>query len=1021
MAFIRRFWRILEPNREFIGGWAIEGLCEHLEAITRGEITGEHELTRLLANVSPGTMKSLLVNCFWPAWEWGPMGLPHLRYIAFSYAAHLTERDNARFRDIVRSPDYKELWGHVFKLTEDGKIKVANDKMGFKFASSIGGVGTGERGDRVLCFPAGEMVLTEEGPTAIEEIVGARMNLRVWSRNLVTGWTELKPIIGWHTNPGRRLVRVRTASGGDVACTIDHKIYTARGLVPADEIMVGDCVLVASAFIGHGVSQDQVVSVDDVPEVPSQTYCITVAGNGNLFCGQGSYILSKNCDDPHSVGQAESDKIRESTVRWFRETMSNRLNDLKKSAIVVIMQRVHQDDVSGAILQDGGYDHFCYDDATEVLTKDGWVSFRDLQKGVPVLAVNPSTLDAAWETPTAYVDLPYDGHLYHYKSTAIDLMVTPDHRMVFKDYNDWRTDKRTNWRVKAAKDLPRHFYVPQAVKWSGTIRNGDQIDFAGVKWDAGAFAEFMGWYLSEGCTSVKACNTRIVQKEGVTADIIRGMLSRIPFKHIEKPHSGGPDQVCFSIYGKRLAEALEPFGGSHDRYAPDLIKDMEPDLLQKFVVAYGQGDGCAAGRNGTGMLISSRSKRMIGCLHECCLKIGWAASGSSRMNGPSLFQGRTPMPGGWQHFLYIRYSKAESHDFKWYAKVRAANVALVPYVGRVYCVSVPSTALVVRRNGRVSVSGNCVPMEYDSTRHCTTSIGWSDPRSEDGELAWPERFSAEDLATFKRRPYLWAGQYQQSPAPRGGGIIKEHWWQVYEVVRKETGGYRFVPDFGVPDFVVASVDAAFGTKQENDFTACCVIACITHPETKHRRLLLVDAWQKRLPLHGDMLEKEPGESDVAFRRRQQAAWGAVEWIAHTCRVRKVDRLLIENKARGHDIIAELRRLYADEHWGIRPVNPTADKVARAHSVVDLFADGMIYAPAEITEHGDVRWLNWADETIRESSVFPNGSHDDLPDALIQALKHLREVGVAVLREEKAAVEREIASKTGGPRQSIYGV
>jgi hypothetical protein len=54
-------------------------------AITFGDIS------RLLINVPPGFMKSLCLNVFWPAWEWGPMNMPYLRALAFSYAQK-TER-----------------------------------------------------------------------------------------------------------------------------------------------------------------------------------------------------------------------------------------------------------------------------------------------------------------------------------------------------------------------------------------------------------------------------------------------------------------------------------------------------------------------------------------------------------------------------------------------------------------------------------------------------------------------------------------------------------------------------------------------------------------------------------------------------------------------------------------------------------------------------------------------------------------------------------------------------------------
>jgi hypothetical protein len=116
----------------------------HLEAVTFGEIN------RLLINVPPGFMKSLLVNVFWPAWEWGPMGLAHLRYVSFSYGAHLTHRDNGKMMRLVTSARYRDLWGDRFDMVKVGEQKIENDQTGWKFATSIGGIGTGERGDRVL-------------------------------------------------------------------------------------------------------------------------------------------------------------------------------------------------------------------------------------------------------------------------------------------------------------------------------------------------------------------------------------------------------------------------------------------------------------------------------------------------------------------------------------------------------------------------------------------------------------------------------------------------------------------------------------------------------------------------------------------------------------------------------------------------------------------------------------------------------------------------------------------------------
>lgn len=143
-GFIDRSWKILEPGREFVPGWHIDAICEHLEAVSAGQIT------RLLINVPPGCMKSLTTNVFWPAWEWGPRNRPDVRYVGASYSEALTVRDNRRCRNLIKSEWYQRLWGNNYQIDpdQDTKLRFDNDHMGYKIATSVGGLGTGERADR---------------------------------------------------------------------------------------------------------------------------------------------------------------------------------------------------------------------------------------------------------------------------------------------------------------------------------------------------------------------------------------------------------------------------------------------------------------------------------------------------------------------------------------------------------------------------------------------------------------------------------------------------------------------------------------------------------------------------------------------------------------------------------------------------------------------------------------------------------------------------------------------------------
>lgn len=142
--FVQDAWHIVEPITPFVGGWAIRAMCDHLQAITDGKIR------HLLINVPPGMMKSLLVNVFWPAWEWGVRKLGHYRYICTAHSADLAIRDNVRARRLITDEWYQGRFPHiVFSKDQNAKSKFENTLMGFREAVASGSV-TGSRGDRFL-------------------------------------------------------------------------------------------------------------------------------------------------------------------------------------------------------------------------------------------------------------------------------------------------------------------------------------------------------------------------------------------------------------------------------------------------------------------------------------------------------------------------------------------------------------------------------------------------------------------------------------------------------------------------------------------------------------------------------------------------------------------------------------------------------------------------------------------------------------------------------------------------------
>jgi hypothetical protein len=159
----------------------------------------------------------------------------------------------------------------------------------------------------------------------------------------------------------------------------------------------------------------------------------------------------------------------------------------------------------------------------------------------------------------------------------------------------------------------------------------------------------------------------------------------------------------------------------------------------------------------------------------------------------------------------------------------------------------------------------------------------------EGSLMWPERFGAADIARIKDGlgPYMAASRLQQAPQPKSGGILKRDWWQLWAPQDNK---------FPVCDVVVASVDTAFSAKQESDPSACTVWGVFKHPEIGQTRLILIDAWQKHLQMHGDAPPRLPGEQtqlgdsrdivrrkDACYRKRVGHLWGLemAAWNAGT--------------------------------------------------------------------------------------------------------------------------------------------
>lgn len=142
--FVRRAWRILEPDKPLKWNWHLDLLCEYLEAVEAGRIK------RLVINVPPRSLKSIIVTVCYPCWAW--VRRPGKRFLFSSYASSLSIKHSVDRRQVIESDWFQYGWGTRFRLSDDqnSKAEFANTRRGHMIATSMEGTATGKGCDVLI-------------------------------------------------------------------------------------------------------------------------------------------------------------------------------------------------------------------------------------------------------------------------------------------------------------------------------------------------------------------------------------------------------------------------------------------------------------------------------------------------------------------------------------------------------------------------------------------------------------------------------------------------------------------------------------------------------------------------------------------------------------------------------------------------------------------------------------------------------------------------------------------------------
>lgn len=142
--FTKEYWSTVVPDA-YEDNWHIKCVCDHLQAITNGEIR------KLLINIPPGSAKSTMVSVMWPAWEW--IDHPTEQSLFGSFDENLALRDSVKCRMVFDSHKYKEMFLPRWKMAKDQNAKgfYTNTVNGnrYTFGMNAGGK-MGWRGHKVV-------------------------------------------------------------------------------------------------------------------------------------------------------------------------------------------------------------------------------------------------------------------------------------------------------------------------------------------------------------------------------------------------------------------------------------------------------------------------------------------------------------------------------------------------------------------------------------------------------------------------------------------------------------------------------------------------------------------------------------------------------------------------------------------------------------------------------------------------------------------------------------------------------
>lgn len=275
---------------------------------------------------------------------------------------------------------------------------------------------------------------------------------------------------------------------------------------------------------------------------------------------------------------------------------------------------------------------------TEALTAKGWKGIEEIAPGIDqVLSLDTDTMGMSYSGISMKGTSYLSGKLCHFQHLGMDMLL-PENQPVFA----WKEDRKTGHRTGSyypASELPQSCGVVRyGYQWKGNRVNEVVLPATEKKEQYShkivavpekhipmkEWLEFFGFWLADGCTrdhimtSGSRDYTVAIAQNEENLEYVLGLIHSIGFEAKVLRKAPGDRCLNISIFSKQLWTFLHQFGKSADKYVPEEYLELDRDYLECLWKGYTNGD---ATHTATGLIISSRSKRLIENMQEVVLKV----------------------------------------------------------------------------------------------------------------------------------------------------------------------------------------------------------------------------------------------------------------------------------------------------------------------------------------------------------------------------------------------------------------